>query len=193
MSPEYGELRLTSGWDRFVSLRHPCKIQRVSRLDSVTARHCSSGHQPNFAALNRGRHLYSAGRPSRWALAHISSSVSSWTCMVSSEPGKNLQHKSLGSIGWLEFNVPFQHKYGYIRDEVVFRFKLYVLIGSVRVPYIFLRVSSSSAWFPSLFAVGLQLATVVWLRAVFFTTAQVLHDCGLQCLRESALTRLTGR
>ena len=27
------------------------------------------------AALNRGRHLYSAGRPSRWALAHISSTV----------------------------------------------------------------------------------------------------------------------
>jgi len=25
------------------------------------------------AALNRGRHLYSAGRPSHWALAHISS------------------------------------------------------------------------------------------------------------------------
>jgi len=25
------------------------------------------------AALNRGRHLYSAGRPSRWALSHISS------------------------------------------------------------------------------------------------------------------------
>jgi len=23
------------------------------------------------AALNRGRHLYSAGRPSHWALAHI--------------------------------------------------------------------------------------------------------------------------
>jgi len=33
----------------------------------------STGRQPNFAALNRGRHLYSAGRPSRWALAHISS------------------------------------------------------------------------------------------------------------------------
>jgi len=26
-----------------------------------------------YAALNRGRHLYSAGWPSRWALAHISS------------------------------------------------------------------------------------------------------------------------
>ena len=45
----------------------------VSRLGSVTARQSSSGRQPNFAALNRGRHLYSAGRPSRWALAHISS------------------------------------------------------------------------------------------------------------------------
>jgi len=33
-----------------------------------------SGHQPNAAALNRGRHLYSAGRPSRLASAHISSS-----------------------------------------------------------------------------------------------------------------------
>jgi len=31
----------------------------------------SSGRQPNFAALNRRRHLCSAGRPSRWALAHI--------------------------------------------------------------------------------------------------------------------------
>jgi len=53
---------------------HPCKFQRVSRLGIITARHCSNGRQANFAALNRGRHLYSAGRPSRWALAHISSS-----------------------------------------------------------------------------------------------------------------------
>ena len=30
------------------------------------------------AALNSGRHLYSAGRPSRWALVHISSYVSVW-------------------------------------------------------------------------------------------------------------------
>ena len=49
------------------SLGHPCKFQRVSCLDSVTARHSSSGRQPSFAALNRGRHLYSAGQPSRWA------------------------------------------------------------------------------------------------------------------------------
>ena len=72
MSPQYGERRPTSGWDQFHSLGHPCKFQRVSRLDSITARHCSSWrHQPNFGALNRGRHLCSAGRPSGWALAHI--------------------------------------------------------------------------------------------------------------------------
>jgi len=41
------------------------------RLGSVTAQHSGSGCQPNFAALNRGRQLYSAGRPSPWALAHI--------------------------------------------------------------------------------------------------------------------------
>jgi len=33
----------------------------------------SSGHQPKFAALNRGCHLYLAVWPSHWALAHTSS------------------------------------------------------------------------------------------------------------------------
>jgi len=51
---------------------HPYKFQQVSRLGSVTAPHSSSGHQPHFASLNSGRHLYSARRPSHWALAHIS-------------------------------------------------------------------------------------------------------------------------
>jgi len=39
MSSQYGELRPTSRWDRFVSLGHSSKCQRVSRLGSVTARH----------------------------------------------------------------------------------------------------------------------------------------------------------
>ena len=39
MSPQYGELRPTSGWDRLTSLGYPCKIQLVSRLGSVTAQH----------------------------------------------------------------------------------------------------------------------------------------------------------
>jgi len=71
MSSQYGKLRPTNSWDQFTSLGHPCKFQRVSRLYSLTARHSSSGHQPNFVVLNRGRHLYLAGWPSRWALAHI--------------------------------------------------------------------------------------------------------------------------
>jgi len=73
MSSHYGEPRPTSGWDLLASLGHPCKFQQVSRLGSVTARHSGSWRQPNFASLNRGHHLYSAGRPSRWALARISS------------------------------------------------------------------------------------------------------------------------
>ena len=39
------------------------------------------------AALNRGRHLYSAGRPSRWALAHISSLLCDRLC----SRGRSLQ------------------------------------------------------------------------------------------------------
>jgi len=70
MFPQYGELRPTNGWDRSGSLRQPCKFQRLSRLGSVTARHLVVGVSLT-AALNRGRHLCSAGRPSRWALAHI--------------------------------------------------------------------------------------------------------------------------
>jgi len=71
MSSPYGELRPTSGWDLLASLGHPSTFQWVSHLGSVTAWHSSNGRQPNFAASNRLRHLYSAGQPSRWALAHI--------------------------------------------------------------------------------------------------------------------------
>jgi len=71
ISLQYGKLRPTSGRDRFVSLGHSSKFQWVLCFGSVTARHSSSGRQPNFVALSRWRHLYSEGRPSRWALAHI--------------------------------------------------------------------------------------------------------------------------
>ena len=73
MSPQNGERWPTCGWDRSSSLEHPWKFQRVTGFCSVTARHLSTGRQPHFAALKRGRDLYLAGRPSCWALAHISS------------------------------------------------------------------------------------------------------------------------
>ena len=38
---QYGERQPTNSWDRFTSLGHPCKFQRVWRLGSVTARHSS--------------------------------------------------------------------------------------------------------------------------------------------------------
>ena len=51
----------------------PSNFNGFSRLGSVTARHSIAVAVSQTAELNRGRHLYSAGRPSRWALAHISS------------------------------------------------------------------------------------------------------------------------
>jgi len=39
MCPQYGELRPTSGLDRFGSLGHPSYFQRLPRLGSITARH----------------------------------------------------------------------------------------------------------------------------------------------------------
>jgi len=72
MTLQYGELRPTiSGWDRFVSLGDPSKFQRVSRLRSALLHGTLVMGVSQSAALNRGRHLYSAGRPSRWALAYI--------------------------------------------------------------------------------------------------------------------------
>ena len=48
MSSQYGELGPTNGWDRFGSLGHPSKFQRVSCLAFVTAATSPTGDQPNF-------------------------------------------------------------------------------------------------------------------------------------------------
>jgi len=61
------------GITEFCQVQHSLCVQvlRFFSFGSVTARHSSSGRQPNFAALNEGRHLYSTGRPSRSSLARI--------------------------------------------------------------------------------------------------------------------------
>ena len=51
-----------------------------SYIGIITAWHSSSGRQPNFAALRRGRHLYSARWPSRCASAHILVVFTSASC-----------------------------------------------------------------------------------------------------------------
>jgi len=49
MSPQYGELRPTNSWDRFVSLGHPSKFQWVLRLAFIAAATSLTRGQPNFA------------------------------------------------------------------------------------------------------------------------------------------------
>ena len=75
MSPQYCELRPTSGWDRLVSLGYPSTPANFNgfRVLAALLHGTLVVGVGQTAALNRGRHLYSAGRPSRWALAHISS------------------------------------------------------------------------------------------------------------------------
>jgi len=74
MSPQYGELRPTSGWDRFVSLGTPGNFNGFRVLAELLHGTLVVGVSQT-AAFNRGRHLHSAGRPSRWAFANISSFV----------------------------------------------------------------------------------------------------------------------
>jgi len=70
MSLQYGELWPTSGWDRFVSLGTPANLNGFRVFVALLHGTLVVGVSQS-AALNRGRHLYAAGRPSRWALAHI--------------------------------------------------------------------------------------------------------------------------
>jgi len=73
MSSQYGELRSTSCWDLLASLWHSTKFQRISGFGSVNLLYGTLGVGVNqTAALSRGRQLYSARRPSRWAMAHSS-------------------------------------------------------------------------------------------------------------------------
>ena len=65
MSTQHGEFRPTSVE---VVWGTPANFSGFRVLAALLH---GSGHQPNFALLNRERHLCSAGRLSRWALAHI--------------------------------------------------------------------------------------------------------------------------
>ena len=71
VSSQYGEFRPTNSWDPFGSLGHPSKFQLFSRLGSVTAQHSSSGASAKLCGIERRAPPIFAGRPSRWALAHI--------------------------------------------------------------------------------------------------------------------------
>jgi len=69
MSPQYGELgplaaeivSLVATHGNFNGFRVLAALLHGTLVVGVS----------QTAALNRGRHLYSTGRPSRWALAHV--------------------------------------------------------------------------------------------------------------------------
>ena len=65
----FGLLAAEIGWRVWVPLQISTGFASWQRYCTAS----SSGRQPNFATLNRGHHLYLAGWPSHWALAHISS------------------------------------------------------------------------------------------------------------------------
>ena len=72
MSPQYGELGPLAA--EIVSLvwGTPANFNGFRILAALLHDTLVVGVNQT-AALNRGRHLYSSGRPSRWAFAHISS------------------------------------------------------------------------------------------------------------------------
>ena len=59
----------------------------------------NSGRRLNFVALNRGNHLCSAGRPSRWALAHVLVLMYFSQVFMGSEPQKSPTTKFLWGSG----------------------------------------------------------------------------------------------
>ena len=75
----------------------PANFDSFRVFATFTAWYSSSGRQPNFVVLNRGRHLYSAGRPSRWASAHILVLFISVWCNKRAQTCNSTTHSSVSN------------------------------------------------------------------------------------------------
>jgi len=73
MSPQYGELGPLAAEIGSLVWGTPTNFNGFRVLAALLHGTPAVGISQTlrFAVLNRGRHLYSAGQPSRWALAHI--------------------------------------------------------------------------------------------------------------------------
>jgi len=70
MSPRYGELRSTSGWDPFGSLGHPANFNGFRVLAVLLHGTLVVGVSQTLLRWTEGT-AYSAGWPSCWAMAHV--------------------------------------------------------------------------------------------------------------------------
>jgi len=96
----------------------------------------SSERQPNFAALNRGRHLCSAGRPSCWALAHILVAGSfEYYELLLDETISVLYEKNLPSLASKRSSSPFTFSIccSHERGVVVIQLSVVVVVSAVVV------------------------------------------------------------
>jgi len=109
--------------------------------------------------------LWANGRPSQLPLSSCSSShvrrhlraVSSWA--LGKLHWTDVVMVMTLHVGWLEFNVPFQHKYSYIRDEITLQsqgkgniatfFKTYVMMTVCRVWRMIIRTVPWCVCMPS--------------------------------------------
>ena len=84
--------------------------------------------------MNRGRHLYSPGRPSRWALAHSSSSIYLSLFLSPNLSGRRLDvyHTSTHGVALVRIYTPFT-RYNQLSTRLYNRFdnRLYRVNGAL--------------------------------------------------------------
>jgi len=86
MSPQYGELRLTSGWDWFGCLGHPCKFQWVRVLAALLHSTLVVGVSQTLRYWTEGATLF--GRAAIM-LTHISRYIVIWYSVLKIQRAKN--------------------------------------------------------------------------------------------------------
>jgi len=116
-------------------LGHPCKFQRILRLGSVGARHTSSGRQPYFVGLNRGRHLFGRAAITLGAGTHSSSSLFLLGFSLSNLSGRrlNVYHERHGFCPHLYADD--MQIYGSCRPQAIhdLQLRLFACIDDVRL------------------------------------------------------------
>ena len=180
--PQYGELRPTSGWDRFGSLGTPATFNGFRVLALLTAATSFTGGQPKFA-----RCLPSSGL--LYTIYTRSGALAPWrnfaTCKI------HFASKSCVLLHWQRYCTALQQQAS-AKLRRGARNRITEL--SQRAPPIFgwaaitlgIGPHSSSIFFPRLIS-----AVADWMSAIYFHTWCGL-SANLECRSEMRGTRLAG-